>query len=100
MDNTVNNNTIESESRLTFFEATSIIVGHGVGSGILAVPYIASRTSWASIILIIAVAYAINLLMHLMIAELSLNNGGKPHRYEDLIAKYGQSGSFSSERCE
>ena len=77
MDNTVNNNTIESESRLTFFEATSIIVGHGVGSGILAVPYIASRTSWASIILIIAVAYAINLLMHLMIAELSLNNGGK-----------------------
>ncbi len=22
------------------------------------------------------------------------------HRYEDLIAKYGQSGSFSSERCE
>ena len=77
MDNKVNNNTIESESRLTFFEATSIIVGHGVGSGILAVPYIASRTSWASIILIIAVAYAINLLMHLMIAELSLNNGGK-----------------------
>lgn len=71
------NNGIESESRLTFFEATSIIVGHGVGSGILAVPYIASRTSWIDIILIIVVAYAINLLMHLMIAELSLNNGGK-----------------------
>lgn len=71
------NNVIESESRLTFFEATSIIVGHGVGSGILAVPYIASRTSWADIILIVAVAYFINLLMHLMIAELSLNNGGK-----------------------
>lgn len=71
------NNVIESESRLTFFEATSIIIGHGVGSGILAVPYIASRTSWIDIILIIVVAYAINLLMHLMIAELSLNNGGK-----------------------
>ncbi len=70
-------NNIESESRLTFFEATSIIVGHGVGSGILAVPYIASRTSWIDIILIIAIAYAINLVMHLMIAELSLNNGGK-----------------------
>ncbi len=68
---------IETESRLTFFEATSIIVGHGVGSGILAVPYIASRTSWLDIILIIAIAYAINLVMHLMIAELSLNNGGK-----------------------
>ena len=69
--------TIESESKLTFFEATSIIVGHGVGSGILAVPYIASRTSWFEIILIVALAYAINLVMHLMIAELSLNNGGK-----------------------
>ena len=69
--------TIESESKLTFFEATSIIVGHGVGSGILAVPYIASRTSWIEIILIVALAYAINLVMHLMIAELSLNNGGK-----------------------
>jgi len=71
------NNNIESESRLTFFEATSIIVGHGVGSGILAVPYIASRTSWVDIIFIIVIAYCINLLMHLMIAELSLNNGGK-----------------------
>lgn len=68
---------IESESKLTLFEAASIIVGHGVGSGILAVPYIASRTSWPDIILIIAAAYAVNLLMHLMIAELSLNNGGK-----------------------
>ena len=68
---------IESESKLTFFEATSIIVGHGVGSGILAVPYIASRTSWLDILLIVAIVYAIHLVMHLMIAELSLNNGGK-----------------------
>ena len=68
---------IESESSLTFMEAASIIVGHGVGSGILAVPYIASRTSWLSIVAIIAIAYAINLVMHLMIAELSLNNGGQ-----------------------
>lgn len=72
-----NTNTIESESRLTLFEATSIIVGHGVGSGVLAVPYIASRTSWLDIILIVGIAYFVNLLMHLMIAELSLNNGGK-----------------------
>ncbi len=71
------NPVIETESSLTFLEATSIIVGHGVGSGILAVPYIASRTSWLDIVLIIAIAYAINLVMHLMIAELSLNNGGR-----------------------
>lgn len=67
---------IKSESRLTFLEATSIIVGHGVGSGILAVPYLASRNSWFDFVWIIAVCYLVNLILHLMIAELSLNNGG------------------------
>jgi len=67
---------IKSESRLTFLECTGIIVGHGVGSGILAVPYLASRNSWWDFLWIVAVAYAINLLLHLMIAELSLNNKG------------------------
>ena len=42
MENTEKKAGIESESRLTLFEVTSIIVGHGVGSGILAVPYIAA----------------------------------------------------------
>lgn len=68
---------VQSESRLSFVEATSIIIGHGVGSGILAVPYLASRTRWADILLVVVIAYAINLVMHLMIAELSLHNGGK-----------------------
>lgn len=67
---------IQSESRLSFLEATAIIVGHGVGSGILSVPYLASRNSWIDFIWIVAAAYIVNLLMHLMIAELSLNNGG------------------------
>ena len=57
-------------------EATSIIVGHGVGSGILSVPYLASRNSWRDIIWLVAVCYGINLIMHLMIAELSYNNNG------------------------
>ena len=67
---------IETESKLTFWEAASIIVGHGVGSGVLAVPYLASRNSISSFILIIVVAYLVNLILHFMIAELSLNNGG------------------------
>ena len=67
---------IQGESKLTFLEASSIIVGHGVGSGILAVPYLASRNSWLDIVLVLAVVYVINLLLHFMIAELSLNNGG------------------------
>ncbi len=67
---------INGEAKLTFMEATSIIVGHGVGAGILSVPYLASRNSWRDIFLLIAICYAINLVMHLMIAELSYNNNG------------------------
>ena len=67
---------IKGEAELTFFEATSIIVGHGVGSGILSVPFLASRNSWWDMIWIIALAYAVNLVMHYMIAELSYNNDG------------------------
>ncbi len=67
---------IRGEARLTFMEATSIIVGHGVGSGVLAVPYLASRNSWWHFLLIVVIAYGINLLMHFMIAELSYNNDG------------------------
>lgn len=67
---------IKSESRLTFFEATSIIVGHGVGSGILSVPFLASRNHWYDVLWLTAVIFVINLAMHFMIAELSLNNGG------------------------
>jgi len=69
-------NEIRSEARLSMTEAIGIITGHGVGSGILAVPFLASRNSWQSFVLIIVLAYAINLLLHTMIAELSLNNGG------------------------
>lgn len=67
---------ITSESRLTFMEATSIIVGHGVGSGILAVPFLASRNRWQDFVWIVLLAYFVNLIMHFMIAELSYNNNG------------------------
>lgn len=67
---------ITGEAELTFLEATSIIVGHGVGSGILSVPFLASRNTWWDILWIVAVAYCINLVMHYMIAELSYNNNG------------------------
>lgn len=67
---------MKSESRLTFLEATSIIVGHGVGSGVLAVPFLASRNRWYDFLWIVAAAYVINLILHFMIAELSYNNDG------------------------
>ena len=67
---------IKTEAELTFLEATAIIVGHGVGSGILSVPFLASRNSFIDVLWIIALVYGVNLIMHLMIAELSYNNGG------------------------
>lgn len=67
---------ITEKNSLTFWEATSIIVGHGVGSGILSVPFLASRNNWYDLLWIVAAAYGINLVMHFMIAELSYNNGG------------------------
>lgn len=76
MEEMVHMKEIKSESKLTFFEATSIIVGHGVGSGILSVPFLASRNRWYDILWIILLVYGINLVMHFMIAELSYNNGG------------------------
>lgn len=67
---------IKGESKLSFWEATSIIIGHGVGSGILAVPYLASRNSLRELLLILCFCYLFNLVMHLIIAELSYNNNG------------------------
>ena len=67
---------VQGESKLTFLESTSIIIGHGVGSGILSVPFLASRNNWHDIIWIATLAYCMNLLLHFMIAELSLNNNG------------------------
>ena len=67
---------IKGESELTFFEAASIIVGHGVGAGILSVPYLAAHNSFREMILILLIGYAVALALHFIIAELSYNNNG------------------------
>ena len=67
---------IQGESKLSFWEATGIIVGHGVGAGILAVPALAARNSLREILMILCFCYLFNLVLHLIIAELSYNNGG------------------------
>lgn len=67
---------INSEARFSTFEAIAMIVGNSVGTGIIAVPYLASRTSMWDVVWMVAVAYCINVILHLIIAELSFNNGG------------------------
>ena len=95
-------NKVKSEASLTFWEGAGIIVGHGVGSGVLAVPYLASRNSWQSFVLIIVVAYLVNLILHYMIAEQRFNNGGgqfitifENELFKGKIGKYLSWGAFA-----
>lgn len=67
---------IQRETKLTVFEATSIIVGHGVGSGVLSVPFLAAHNGIREILLTLGFCYLFNLILHLIIAELSYNNNG------------------------
>ena len=68
---------MKSEARLSNFEAISMIVGNSIGTGIIAVPYLARKNSMLDVIILAAVAYVINVILHLVIAELSYNNGGQ-----------------------
>ena len=67
---------IQSEATLTTFEAICMIVGNSIGTGIIAVPYLATKNSMLDVIWMVALAYVINVILHLIIAELSYNNGG------------------------
>ena len=41
---------IKSEAKLTTFEAISMIVGNSIGTGIIAVPYLATKNSMIDVI--------------------------------------------------
>jgi amino acid permease len=61
--------------QLSFWEATSLMVGAGVGAGIMAVPYLASKTGFATLVVLLAVAWAATCLIHLMLAEVLFRTG-------------------------
>lgn len=63
---------IKSEANLTTFEAISMIVGNSIGTGIIAVPYLATKNSMLDVVWMVGLAYIVNVI----IAELSYNNGG------------------------
>ncbi|MBR0374017.1 MAG: hypothetical protein IJH91_05780 [Mogibacterium sp.] len=67
---------MKKKHTLSFWEAASIIIGHGIGAGILSVPYLASRNSFTDVVLILIFCYLFNVVLHLIIAELSFNNDG------------------------
>ena len=67
---------IKSEAKLTTFEAICMIVGNSIGTGIIAVPYLATKNSILDVVWMVALAYIVNVILHLIISELSYNNGG------------------------
>ena len=73
--------------RLSFIEATSIIAGYGIGGGVLALPYLVSLNGILPSAAVLAAAYCLSLLLHLMIAELSAGDGSGSQIVE-LFRKY------------
>ncbi len=63
------------EHRLTQWEATSLMVGAGVGAGIMAVPFLTERVGWIGLAIILPVAWAASSLIHLMLAEVLFRTG-------------------------
>ena len=62
--------------KLTVWEAACIITGYGIGGGVMAMPYLAARCGiWVSLLILVG-AYLFSLLMHMMLADLSLRAGG------------------------
>jgi len=58
--------------KLTTFEATCLVAGAGIGGGVMAVPYLAERAGLVPTVVIAIVAYAVTLILHIMVAELSV----------------------------
>lgn len=61
--------------RLTRWEATSLMVGAGVGAGIMAVPYLAEKVGLLGLAVILPIAWAASALVHLMLAEVLFRTG-------------------------
>ena len=64
------------KGKLTVWEAACIVTGYGIGGGVMAMPYLAERNGVIVSLIILAVSYLFSLLMHMMVADLSLRAGG------------------------
>ena len=60
---------------LNMVEAVCLVAGAGIGGGVMAVPYLAARTGFLPALLIMLGAYAITVVLHIMVAELSIRTG-------------------------
>lgn len=60
--------------KLTFIESLMLVAGAGIGTGILTIPYAASRIGIFGTIIAIGLAYVVSLITYLFIADLTLNS--------------------------
>jgi len=82
-----------THTRLSFTQATSIIAGYGIGGGVLAVPYLVSLNGIVVSTLVIIVAYAASLVLHLLIGEMCTGDGSG-RQIVELYRKYLFTGKF------
>ncbi len=78
---------MQQTKTLTFFEASSIITGFGVGGGIMAVPYLASLNGLSVFLGLLVTAYLLSMLIHLMIAETLMHESSSSQLVE-LFSKF------------
>ena len=80
-------------SQLTQWEATSLMVGAGVGAGIMAVPFLAESVGIIGLAVILPIAWAASSIVHLMLAEI-LFRTGQDLQIVELIHIYVLRGRF------
>ena len=61
-------------TQLRLGEATCLVAGAGIGGGVMAVPYLAAQVGTLPSLGIMAVAYAVTVVLHIMMAELSIRS--------------------------
>ena len=62
------------KNTLTLWQSAAIITGYGIGGGVMAMPYLTEKNGIISAFLILTLALAASVILHLMIAELSVRS--------------------------
>ena len=63
------------DGKLTVWQAACIITGYGVGSGIMALPYLVSHAGFWPSVVILVLAFFFSYCMHMMLAEIAIGAG-------------------------
>jgi len=65
---------VPTGNELRLGEATCLVAGAGIGGGVMAVPYLAAQVGTVPSLAIMAGAYAVTVVLHIMMAELSIRS--------------------------